>query len=292
MTAAAAVEPTELEELMKAQAEAAHEREVGDATRPTAEDLAASPTRIDVEGLDLFYGDHHALKDVNIKIRDKQITSFIGPSGCGKSTLLRLLAGLERPESGSLFCGGVPITGPGSDRGDYDICRLRQRVGMVFQRPNPFPMSIYDNVAYGPRGMGVRDRAVLDELVEDSLRRAALWDEVKDKLKESGLGLSGGQQQRLCIARALAVQPDILLMDEPTSALDPVSTLVVEQLACELKETCTLVVVTHNMQQAARISDSVAFFLLGELVEHAPTAQLFKNPSDPRTADYLTGRFG
>ena len=161
--------------------------------------------------------------------------------------------------------------------GDYDICRLRQRVGMVFQRPNPFPMSIYDNVAYGPRGMGVRDRAVLDELVEDSLCRAALWDEVKDKLKESGLGLSGGQQQRLCIARALPVQPDILLMDEPT---------------CELKETCTLVVVTHNMQQAARISDSVAFFLLGELVEHAPTAQLFKNPSDPRTADYLTGRFG
>ena len=163
---------------------------------------------------------------------------------------------------------------------------------MVFQRPNPFPMSIYDNVAYGPRGMGVRDRVVLDELVEDSLCRAALWDEVKDKLKESGLGLSGGQQQRLCIARALAVQPDILLMDEPTSALDPVSTLVVEQLACELKETCTLVVVTHNMQQAARISDSVAFFLLGELVEHAPTAQLFKKPTDSRTADYLTGRFG
>ena len=176
--------------------------------------------------------------------------------------------------------------------GDYDICRLCQHVGMVFQRPNPFPMNIYDNVAYGPRGMGVRDRAVLDELVEDSLRRAALWDEVKDKLKESGLGLSGGQQQRLCIARALAVQPDILLTDEPTSALDPVSTLVVEQLTCELKETCTLVVVTHNMQQAARISDSVAFFLLGELVEHAPTVQLFKNPTDPRTADYLTGRFG
>ncbi len=272
MTAAAAMEPTELEELMEAQAQAAHEREVGDATRPTAEDLAASPMRIDVEGLDLFYGDHHALKDVSIKIRDKQITSFIGPSGCGKSTLLRCL---NRMNDGA-----------------YDICRLRQRVGMVFQRPNPFPMSIYDNVAYGPRGMGVRDRAVLDELVEDSLRRAALWDEVKDKLKESGLGLSGGQQQRLCIARALAVQPDILLMDEPTSALDPVSTLVVEQLACELKETCTLVVVTHNMQQAARISDSVAFFLLGELVEHAPTAQLFKNPTDPRTADYLTGRFG
>ena len=239
MTAAAAVEPTELEELMKAQAEAAHEREVGDATRPTAEDLAASPTRIDVEGLDLFYGDHHALKDVNIKIRDKQITSFIGPSGCGKSTLLRCF---NRMNDGIKDCrieGKIALDGQ-DILGDYDICRLRQRVGMVFQRPNPFPMSIYDNVAYGPRGMGVRDRVVLDELVEDSLRRAALWDEAKDKLKE----------------------------------------------------TCTLVVVTHNMQQAARISDSVAFFLLGELVEHAPTAQLFKNPTDPRTADYLTGRFG
>ena len=259
MTAAAAMEPTELEELMEAQAEAAHEREVGDATRPTAQDLAASPTRIDVEGLDLFYGDHHALKDVSIKIRDKQITSFIGPSGCGKSTLLRCF---NRMNDGIKDCrieGKIALDGQ-NILGDYDICRLRQRVGMVFQRPNPFPMSIYDNVAYGPRGMGVRDRVVLDELVEDSLRRAALWDEVKDKLKESGLGLSGGQQQRLCIARALAVQPDILLMDEPTSALDPVSTLVVEQLACELKETCTLVVVTHNMQQAARISDSVAFF--------------------------------
>lgn len=218
MTAAAAVEPTELEELMKAQAEAAREREVGDATRPTAEDLAASPTRIDVEGLDLFYGDHHALKDVNIKIRDKQITSFIGPSGCGKSTLLRCF---NRMNDGIKDCrieGKIALDGQ-DILGDYDICRLRQRVGMVFQRPNPFPMSIYDNVAYGPRGMGVRDRVVLDELVEDSLRRAALWDEAKDKLKESGLGLSGGQQQRLCIARALAVQPDILLMDEPTSAL-------------------------------------------------------------------------
>ena len=285
MTAAAAVEPTELEELMKAQAEAAHEREVGDATRPTAEDLAASPTRIDVEGLDLFYGDHHALKDVNIKIRDKQITSFIGPSGCGKSTLLRCF---NRMNDGIKDCrieGKIALDG-------QDICRLRQRVGMVFQRPNPFPMSIYDNVAYGPRGMGVRDRVVLDELVEDSLRRAALWDEAKDKLKESGLGLSGGQQQRLCIARALAVQPDILLMDEPTSALDPVSTLVVEQLACELKETCTLVVVTHNMQQAVRVSDMTAFFLLGELVEFGPTEQVFSMPKDKRTEDYISGRFG
>ncbi len=291
MTAGVAMEPTELEELMEARAEAAHEREVGDATRPTAQDLAASPTRIDVEGLDLFYGDHRALKDVSIKIRDKQITSFIGPSGCGKSTLLRCFNRMNDDIKDCRIEGKIALDGQ-DILGDYDVCRLRQRVGMVFQRPNPFPMSIYDNVAYGPRGMGVRDRAVLDELVEDSLRRAALWDEVKDKLKESGLGLSGGQQQRLCIARALAVQPDILLMDEPTSALDPVSTLVVEQLACGLKETCTLVVVTHNMQQAARISDSVAFFLLGELVEHAPAAQLFKNPTDPRTADYLTGRFG
>ena len=247
MTAAAAVEPTELEELMEAQAEAAHEREVGDATRPTAEDLAASPTRIDVEGLDLFYGDHHALKDVNIKIRDKQITSFIGPSGCGKSTLLRCF---NRMNDGIKDCrieGKIALDGQ-DILGDYDICRLRQRVGMVFQRPNPFPMSIYDNVAYGPRGMGVRDRVVLDELVEDSLRRAALWDEVKDKLKESGLGLSGGQQQRLCIARALAVQPDILLMDEPTSALDPVSTLVVEQLACGDVLDGTIDIINHVPQ--------------------------------------------
>ena len=273
-------------------AEAAALREVGaPKIDPTAEDLAASPTRIDVEGLDLFYGDHHALKDVNIKIRDKQITSFIGPSGCGKSTLLRCF---NRMNDGIKDCrieGKIALDGQ-DILGDYDICRLRQRVGMVFQRPNPFPMSIYDNVAYGPRGMGVRDRVVLDELVEDSLRRAALWDEVKDKLKSSGLGLSGGQQQRLCIARAIAVKPQVLLMDEPTSALDPISTVQVEQLAMELKQDYTLVVVTHNMQQASRISDSVAFFLLGELVEHGTTAQIFKAPRDQRTADYLTGRFG
>ncbi len=254
MTAAAAVEPTELEELMKAQAEAAREREVGDATRPTAEDLAASPTRIDVEGLDLFYGDHHALKDVNIKIRDKQITSFIGPSGCGKSTLLRCF---NRMNDGIKDCrieGKIALDGQ-DILGDCDICRLRQRVGMVFQRPNPFPMSIYDNVAYGPRGMGVRDRAVLDEHGRGLPAPRCAVGRGQGQAQGVGPGLSGGQQQRLCIARALAVQPDIILMDEPTSALDPVSTLVVEQLACELKETCTLVVVTHNMQQAARISD-------------------------------------
>ena len=266
MTAAVATEPTELEELMEAQAEAAHEREVGDATRPTAEDLAASPTRIDVEGLDLFYGDHHALKDVSIKIRDKQITSFIGPSGCGKSTLLRCFNRMNDDIKDCRIEGKIALDGQ-NILGDYDICRLRQRVGMVFQRPNPFPMSIYDNVAYGPRGMGVRDRAVLDELVEDSLRRAALWNEVKDKLKESGLGLSGGQQQRLCIARALAVQPDILLMDEPTSALDPVSTLVVEQLACELKETCTGFNMIYYVEDDDNIRDLTVYALRKQGIE-------------------------
>ena len=252
--------------------------------------VAEGESVISIRDFNLWYGDFQALKHISLEIPKNKATAFIGPSGCGKSTLLRAF---------NRMCDFVPtvrtegtVEVAGRDIFATEPNELRVMVGMVFQRPNPFPMSIYDNVAYGPRGMGVRDRAVLDELVEDSLRRAALWDEVKDKLKESGLGLSGGQQQRLCIARALAVQPDILLMDEPTSALDPVSTLVVEQLACELKETCTLVVVTHNMQQAARISDSVAFFLLGELAEHAPTAQLFKNPTDPRTADYLTGRFG
>ena len=290
MTAAAAVEPTELEELMKAQAEAAHEREVGDATRPTAEDLAASPTRIDVEGLDLFYGDHHALKDVNIKIRDKQITSFIGPSGCGKSTLLRCF---NRMNDGIKDCrieGKIVLDGQ-DILGDYDVCRLRQRVGMVFQRPNPFPMSIYDNVAYGPRGMGVRDRAVLDELVEDSLRRAALWDEVKDKLKESGLGLSGGQQQRLCIARTLALNPDVILFDEPCSALDPISTLAIEDLMSSIVADRAIVIVTHNMEQASRVSNRTAFFYMGDMVEYDETDEIFQRPKDKRLNDYLTGMF-
>ena len=290
MTAAAAVEPTELEELMKAQAEAAHEREVGDATRPTAEDLAASPTRIDVEGLDLFYGDHHALKDVNIKIRDKQITSFIGPSGCGKSTLLRCF---NRMNDGIKDCrikGKIALDGQ-DILGDYDICRLRQRVGMVFQRPNPFPMSIYDNVAYGPRGMGVRDRVVLDELVEDSLRRAALWDEAKDKLKESGLGLSGGQQQRLCIARTLALNPDVILFDEPCSALDPISTLAIEDLMSSIVADRAIVIVTHNMEQASRVSNRTAFFYMGDMVEYDETDEIFQRPKDKRLNDYLTGMF-
>ncbi|WP_239458237.1 phosphate ABC transporter ATP-binding protein PstB [Collinsella tanakaei] len=249
------------------------------------------PTRMSVEHLDLYYGDHHALKDVSINIPDREITSFIGPSGCGKSTLLRCLNRMNDMVKDCRIEGKITLDGEDIYQ-DYNVTRLRQQVGMVFQRPNPFPMSIFDNVAYGPRGLGIKNHAELEEIVEESLTGAGLWDEVKDKLKQSGLGLSGGQQQRLCIARAIAVKPQVLLMDEPTSALDPISTVMVEQLACELKKDYTLVVVTHNMQQASRISDSVAFFLLGELVEHAPTAELFSAPKDSRTADYLTGRFG
>lgn len=248
-------------------------------------------TRLSVSHVDLFYGDHHALKDVSIDIPEREITSFIGPSGCGKSTLLRCFNRMNDYVKDCRVEGSIKLDGQDIYDG-FDTTLLRQRVGMVFQHPNPFPMSIYDNVAYGPRGMGVKSRSELDGIVEESLRRAALWDEVKDKLKSSGLGLSGGQQQRLCIARAIAVKPQVLLMDEPTSALDPISTVQVEQLAMELKQDYTLVVVTHNMQQASRISDSVAFFLLGELIEHGTTAQIFKAPRDQRTADYLTGRFG
>lgn len=248
-------------------------------------------TRLSVSHVDLFYGDHHALKDVSIDVPEREITSFIGPSGCGKSTLLRCFNRMNDYVKDCRVEGSIKLDGQDIYDG-FDTTLLRQRVGMVFQHPNPFPMSIYDNVAYGPRGMGVKSRSELDDIVEESLRRAALWDEVKDKLKSSGLGLSGGQQQRLCIARAIAVKPQVLLMDEPTSALDPISTVQVEQLAMELKQDYTLVVVTHNMQQASRISDSVAFFLLGELVEHGTTAQIFKAPRDQRTADYLTGRFG
>ncbi len=265
--------------------------EVGIADEYEAAEAETRATRISVEHVDLFYGDHQALKDINIDIPEREITSFIGPSGCGKSTLLRCFNRMNDYVKDCRVEGSIKLDGRDIYR-EVNPTMLRQQVGMVFQQPNPFPMSIYDNVAYGLRGMGIKSRSELDGLVEESLRSAALWDEVKDKLKSSGLGLSGGQQQRLCIARAIAVKPRVLLMDEPTSALDPVSTVQVEQLAMELKRDYTLVVVTHNMQQASRISDSVAFFLLGELVEHGRTAQMFKAPRDQRTADYLTGRFG
>ena len=271
---------------------AARAREMGTAV-PVADAAPAPqhPVRLSVEHLNLYYGDFHALKDVSIDIRDREVTSFIGPSGCGKSTLLRTLNRMNDLVKDCRIEGTIKLDGNDIYQ-DYNVTSLRQQVGMVFQRPNPFPMSIFDNVAYGPRGLGIKNHSELEEIVEESLRKAALWDEVKDKLKSSGLGLSGGQQQRLCIARAIATRPQVLLMDEPTSALDPISTQVVEQLALELKQDYTLVVVTHNMQQASRISDSVAFFLLGELVEHAPTKELFSAPKDQRTADYLTGRFG
>ena len=277
-------------------AEAASVREMGGAAFAQVGLEAEGPqpahaTRLAVSHVNLYYGDHHALKDVSIEIPEREITSFIGPSGCGKSTLLRCFNRMNDYVKDCRIEGSITLDGQ-DIYADFNTTLLRQRVGMVFQHPNPFPMSIYDNVAYGPRGMGIKSRSELDDLVEESLRRAALWDEVKDKLKASGLSLSGGQQQRLCIARAIAVKPEVLLMDEPTSALDPISTVQVEQLAMELKRDYTLVVVTHNMQQAARISDSVAFFLLGELVEHGPTVQIFKAPRDRRTEDYLTGRFG
>ena len=274
---------------MEAALKEAHDREMG--VMPAQAPKPENPIRMSVEHLDLYYGDHQALKDVSIDIRDREITSFIGPSGCGKSTLLRCLNRMNDMVKDCRIEGKITLDGSDIYQ-DYNVTRLRQQVGMVFQRPNPFPMSIFDNVAYGPRGLGIKNHAELEEIVEESLTGAGLWDEVKDKLKQSGLGLSGGQQQRLCIARAIAVKPQVLLMDEPTSALDPISTVQVEQLAMELKRDYTLVVVTHNMQQASRISDSVAFFLLGELVEHAPTAELFSAPKDSRTSDYLTGRFG
>lgn len=266
-------------------------REMGPAPSQDAAAESSHPVRLSVKHLDLYYGDHQALKDVNIDIPDREVTSFIGPSGCGKSTLLRCLNRMNDLVKDCRIEGEIKLDGEDIYQ-DYNVTSLRQQVGMVFQRPNPFPMSIFDNVAYGPRGLGIKSHSELEGIVEESLRRAALWDEVKDKLKSPGLGLSGGQQQRLCIARAIAVKPQVLLMDEPTSALDPISTQMVEQLCIELKQHYTLVVVTHNMQQASRISDTVAFFLLGELVEHAPTAQLFSAPRDQRTADYLTGRFG
>lgn len=247
--------------------------------------------KFNISNLDLYYSDFHALKNVNLDIPEKEITAFIGPSGCGKSTLLKSLNRMNDLVEGCKITGEVTLDGVNIYK-DMDVNLLRKRVGMVFQKPNPFPMSIYDNIAYGPRTHGIHNKAQLDEIVEQSLRGAAIWDEVKDRLKKSALGMSGGQQQRLCIARALAVQPDVLLMDEPTSALDPISTSKVEDLALELKKDYTIIMVTHNMQQAARISDNTAFFLLGEVVEYDRTEKLFSIPSDKRTEDYITGRFG
>ena len=247
---------------------------------------------ITVKDLCLWYGSHKALKDININIPDQSITALIGPSGCGKSTFLKTLNRMNDLIPGVKITGDVRYQGKDIFGADVDVSQLRREIGMVFQKPNPFPMSIYDNIAYGPRTHGIKGKAQLDEIVERSLRDAAIWDEVKDRLKKNALGLSGGQQQRLCIARALAVEPNVLLMDEPTSALDPISTSKIEELAMELKEKYTIVIVTHNMQQAVRISDNTAFFLLGELVEYDNTEKLFSTPEDQRTEDYITGRFG
>jgi len=248
--------------------------------------------KIVIEHLNLWYGSFQALKDINLRLPANEITAFIGPSGCGKSTLLKSLNRMNDLVEGCRIEGTVTLDGEDIFFRKMDVNLLRKRVGMVFQKPNPFPMSIYDNVAYGPRTHGIRSRVKLDEIVEKSLRGAAIWDEVKDRLKKSALGMSGGQQQRLCIARALAVEPEVLLMDEPTSALDPISTSRIEELAMELKKDYTIVMVTHNMQQAARISDKTAFFLLGDMVEFGPTEKIFSMPQDRRTEDYITGRFG
>ena len=247
---------------------------------------------LQVKDLDLWYGAHQALHSVSMDIPEKSITAFIGPSGCGKSTFLKTLNRMNDLVPGVKITGEVRYRGEDIYAPGTDVCRLRREIGMVFQKPNPFPMSIYDNIAYGPRTHGIRSKARLDELVERSLRGAANWDEVKDRLKKNALGLSGSQQQRLCIARALAVEPAVLLMDEPTSALDPISTSRIEELTMELKERYTIVIVTHNMQQAVRISDRTAFFLLGELVEYGATEQVFSAPAEKRTEDYITGRFG
>lgn len=251
-----------------------------------------SNTKISVTNLNLYYGENHALKNVSMKIRNRAVTAFIGPSGCGKSTFLRTLNRMNDLVDGVKITGRVELDGEDIYGSNVDTTLLRKKVGMVFQQPNPFPMSIYDNIAYGPRVHGIKERARLDEIVERSLKGAAIFDEVKDRLKKSALGLSGGQQQRLCIARALAVEPEVLLMDEPTSALDPISTLKVEELMEDLKKKYTVAVVTHNMQQAARVADDTAFFLVGEVIEKGPTKELFSYPKDKRTEDYITGRFG
>lgn len=249
-------------------------------------------TKIAVQDLNLYYGENHALKDIQMKISENAITAFIGPSGCGKSTFLKTLNRMNDLVDNVKITGKVEMDGEDIYEKNIDITMLRKKVGMVFQQPNPFPMSIYDNIAYGPRVHGIHDKRKLDQIVEESLQGAAIWDECKDRLKKSALGLSGGQQQRICIARALAVQPEVLLMDEPTSALDPISTIKIEDLMEELKKKYTVVVVTHNMQQAVRVSDYTAFFLVGEMVEFGETKSLFAYPQDKRTEDYITGRFG
>lgn len=245
-----------------------------------------------VKNMDLYYGSFHALKNINLNIAAGEITAFIGPSGCGKSTFLKSLNRMNDLVEGCKITGDIRLMGEDIYGKNVDVSLLRRRVGMVFQKPNPFPMSVYDNIAYGPRTHGVKKKAELDEIVEKSLRDAAIWDELKDRLKKSALGLSGGQQQRLCIARALAVKPEVILMDEPTSALDPISTSKIEDLVMDIKKEYTIVMVTHNMQQAVRVSDTTVFFLLGEIIESGATGQMFSMPKDKRTEDYITGRFG
>lgn len=247
--------------------------------------------KFEIQNLNLNYGDFHALKNIQMNLPENEITAFIGPSGCGKSTFLKCLNRMNDLVEGCKITGSVTLDGE-DIYGDMDVNKLRKRVGMVFQNPNPFPMSVYDNIAYGPRTHGIRNKKVLDEIVERSLKNAAIWDELKDRLKKSALGLSGGQQQRLCIARALAVEPEVILMDEPTSALDPISTSKIEDLVIELKNKYTIIMVTHNMQQATRVSDKTAFFLLGDMIEYGDTEELFSMPKDKRTEDYITGRFG
>ena len=247
--------------------------------------------KFEIKDLNLYYGDYHALKNINMNLAENEITAFIGPSGCGRSTFLKCLNRMNDLVEGCKITGSVTLDGE-DIYGNMDANKLRKRVGMVFQNPNPFPMSVYDNIAYGPRTHGIRNKKVLDEIVERSLRNAAIWDELKDRLKKSALGLSGGQQQRLCIARALAVEPEVILMDEPTSALDPISTSKIEDLVIDLKNKYTIIMVTHNMQQATRVSDKTAFFLLGDMIEYGDTEELFSMPKDKRTEDYITGRFG
>ncbi|MCD8328874.1 MAG: phosphate ABC transporter ATP-binding protein PstB [Ruminococcus sp.] len=250
-----------------------------------------SDVKFDVSSVDLFYGDFQALKNINLTVLEHEITAFIGPSGCGKSTLLKSLNRMNDLVEGCKITGDIKFNGLDIFK-DMEVTELRKRVGMVFQKPNPFPMSIYDNIAFGPRTHGIKKKSKLDEIVETSLRQASIWDEVKDRLKKPALGMSGGQQQRLCIARALAVKPEVILMDEPTSALDPISTIKIEELCTELKKDYTIIIVTHNMQQATRIADKTAFFLLGEIIEFDTTEKIFSDPSDSRTRDYITGHFG